>query len=86
MFRLDSGFLPCFEEALETFVLETLDHATKCDPLRYTSQPFLHLTFYLPAAGNIVLVNRSLSLHLNVQKIPLQSPILALAPLAIGAA
>jgi hypothetical protein len=41
---LDSGFLPSFEEALETLVLEALDHAPKCNPLRYTSQSFLHIT------------------------------------------
>jgi hypothetical protein len=83
MFRLDSGFLPCFEEALETFVLETLDHATKCNPLRYTSQSFLQTTLYSPAAGNIVLSNRSLLPHFNAH---LQSPIMALAPLVTGAA
>ena len=51
MFRLDSGFLPCFEEPLETLVLETLDHAPKRNPLRYTTQPFPHITFKL-TGGN----------------------------------
>ena len=44
MFRLNSGFLPSFEEALETLVLETLDHTPKRNPLRYTTQSFLRIT------------------------------------------
>ncbi len=36
MFRLDSGLLSLFEEVLQTFVLETLNHAVRRNLLRYT--------------------------------------------------
>lgn len=45
MFRLDSGFLPGFEEAFEPLMPETLNHTSKCNQIRYASQPLLHITY-----------------------------------------
>jgi hypothetical protein len=44
MLRLDSKLLPGFKETLQALVLETLDHAPKCNPLRYASQGWPHIT------------------------------------------
>jgi hypothetical protein len=38
MICLNSGLLPGFEEALEAFVLETLNEGVKRNPLRYAWQ------------------------------------------------
>jgi hypothetical protein len=38
MFRLNSRSLPVLEESLQSFVLETPNHALECNPLRYGLQ------------------------------------------------